>query len=141
MRASDPPSPLRFAELRGVRAVANPAAIDVVRWPSSSIVIRIAPDEVFVIDAVPDDAASLVEHDPHAIVEWETMFRGAWLDAGQLDALVHKLEWALPLDRPALAQGMACGLAVKIVLLEDRTMLIVSSSAFHEVPERLGAVA
>lgn len=141
MHASDTPSPLRFTDVRGIRAVAAPAAIDAVRWPPDSIVLRIAPDEVFVIDATLDDAARLAEHDPYAIAEHETMFRGAWLEPAQLEALVHKLEWALPVERPALAQGMACGLAVKVVLLEDRTMLIVSSSAFHEVPERLGAVA
>jgi hypothetical protein len=36
---------------------------------------------------------------------------------------------------------MACGLAIKVVQLEERTLLIVSGSALHEVPERLGAVA
>lgn len=78
--------------------------------------------------------------DPHAIVEDETMFRGAWLDEAQLEALTHTLEWPLPTDRPAMAQGMAVGLAIKIVLLAERTLLIVSGSAFHEVPDRLGPV-
>ena len=141
MPASDALEPMRFTTLMAVRITAKPAAIDAASWPAGAIMVRVAPDDALVIDATVDDAAAVAAADPHAIIEPEAMFRGAWLDAGQLDALVHKLEWALPLDRPALAQGMACGLAVKIVLLEDRTMLIVSSSAFHEVPERLGAVA
>ena len=141
MPAPDRPAPMDFRPLRGVRVTAKPTAIDAVAWPPSAIVVRIAPDDVLVIDATPDDAAAVSGLDPYAIVEHETMFRGAWLDAAQLAALVHKLEWALPSDRPSLAQGMACGVAIKVVLLEDRTLLIVSGSALHEVPERLGDVA
>lgn len=141
MPAPDRPAPMDFRPLRGVRVTAKPAAIDAVAWPPSSIVVRIAPDDVLVIDATPDDAAAVIGLDPYAIIEHETMFCGAWLDDAHLAALVHKLEWALPGERPGLAQGMACGLAIKVVLLEARTLLIVSGSALHEVPERLGDVA
>jgi hypothetical protein len=141
VHAPDHPAPLQFRPLVGVRVTAQPVALAAITWPSSAIVVQIAPDDVFVIDATLDDAAAVTGLDPYAIVEHETMFRGAWLDAAQLAALVHKLEWALPSERPSLAQGMACGLAIKVVQLEERTLLIVSGSALHEVPERLGAVA
>jgi sarcosine oxidase subunit alpha len=101
----------------------------------------VAPDDALVIDATVDDAAPVATHDPYAIIEPEAMFRGAWLDDAQLEALTHKLEWPLPAERPALAQGMVYGLAIKLVLETDRTLLIVSGSAFHEVADRLGAVA
>ena len=133
-------APLRFASLTGVRITATPSAIDAVTWPAASIPVRIAPDDIFVIGASIDHGAAIVAADPHAIVEDETMFRGAWLDAAQLDALTHRLEWPLPDHRPSLAQGMAVGLAIKVVLLAERTLLIVSGSAFHEVPDRLGPV-
>lgn len=141
MPAPDQPQPLQFRPLVGIRATAKPTAIDSVVWPSAAIVVRVAPDDVLVIDATLDDAAPITVADPYAIVEHETMFLGAWLDPSQLAALVHKLEWVLPSERPSLAQGMVCGLAIKVVQLAERTLLIVSSSAFHEVPERLGAVA
>jgi hypothetical protein len=132
---------MRFSTLFCVRITAKPAAIDAVAWPSHAIMVRVAPDDALVIDATVDDAAAVAAADPHAIIEPEAMFRGAWLDDAQLEALTHKLEWPLPTTRPALAQGMVCGLAIKLVLQADRTMLIVSGSAFHEVPDRLGAVA
>lgn len=141
MPASDALEPMRFRTLMGVRITAKPAAIDAVTWPAAAIMVRIAPDDALVIDATVDDAAAVAAHDPHAIIEPEAMFRGAWLDAAQLAALTHKLEWPLPTTRPALAQGMVCGLAIKLVMQADRTLLIVSGSAFHEVPDRLGAVA
>jgi len=139
--ASDALEPMRFATLFAVRITAKPAAIDAVTWPAGAIMVRVAPDDALVIDATVDDAAPVAAHDPYAIIEPEAMFRGAWLDDAQLEALTHKLEWPLPAERPALAQGMVCGLAIKLVLETDRTLLIVSGSAFHEVADRLGAVA
>ena len=141
MPASDALEPMRFTTLFGVRITAKPAAIDAATWPADAIMVRVAPDDALVIDATVDDAAPVAAADPHAIIEPEAMFRGAWLDAAQLEALTHKLEWPLPTQRPALAQGMVCGLAIKLVLEADRTLLIVSGSAFHEVADRLGAVA
>lgn len=135
------PAPLALAALRGVRITATPAAIDAVTWPHSALLVRIAPDDAFVIDATIDDAAVVADHDPHAIIEDEPMFRGTWLDDAQFAALVDRLEWPLPAVRPALAQGMVSGLAIKLCLLADRTLLIVSASVLHEIPDRLGAVA
>lgn len=130
-------APLRFAPLPGVRVTATPASIDGAAWPQQAVVVRIAPDDVFVAGATVDDAAAVLTADPHAIVEPETMFHGAWLDDGQLRRIEQLLEWPLP-ARPAVAQGLVAGIAVKLVLLADRTLLVVSGSVLHEVPERLG---
>jgi hypothetical protein len=138
---SEDVQPLAFAPLRGVRVTASPAAIDSVSWPSAAVVIRIAPDDAFVIDATLDDAAAVITGDQHAIVEDEAMFRGAWLDQHQLESVIDRLEWALPDARPALAQGMAAGLSIKLWLEAGRTLLIVSGSVIHEVPDRLGALS
>jgi hypothetical protein len=129
--------PFEFFALRGIRITAAPAAIDAATWPSSAIVIRIAPDDAFVIDASLDDAVGIIAADPHAIVEDEPMFRGAWLDGAQLAHLADRLEWPLPTDRPVLAQGMAAALSLKLWLEPDRTLLVVSESMLHEVIERL----
>jgi hypothetical protein len=135
------PEPLTFVRLRGVRLTARPAAIDRAQWPPLAIVVRIAPDDAFVIDAGLDDAGQVAHLDPHAIIEEESMFCGAWLSAPQLQHVVERLEWPLPTARPALAQGMAAGLSIKLWLEDERTLLIVSGSVLHEVPERLGPVA
>jgi hypothetical protein len=138
---SSGPAPLRIAPLRGVRVTAHPAAIDGVAWPLATTVIRIAPDDAFVIDGSVDDANAALAHDPHAIVEDESLFVGAVLDARQLAALVERLEWPVPASRPALAQGMAAGLSIKLWLDHDLTLLILSASVLHEVAERLGPVS
>ncbi len=138
MPASEPIGAPVFAALRGVRLTARPAAIDAATWPADAAVLRIAPDDAFVAGASLDDAAAVLAADPHAIVEDEPMFRGAWLDDAQLQAFTHLLEWPLP-DRPGLGQGFAAGLAVKLALLADgRSLLVVSASVLHEVPERFG---
>jgi hypothetical protein len=135
------PDPLTFVRLHGVRVTARPEAIDGAQWPPAAIVVRIAPDDAFVIDVGLDDAGQVAHLDPHAIIEDEGMFCGAWLNARQLQHIVERLEWPLPSARPALAQGMAAGLSIKLWLEDERTLLIVSGSVLHEVPDRLGPVA
>lgn len=137
MHAPDPAA-LRFERLNAVRITAAPAAIDALNWPARAIPVRIAPDDLLVVDASLDTARLVLDHDPHAIVEPEPLFCGAWLDDDQFARLVERLEWPLPAHRPSMAQGMVAGLAVKIVQLTDRTLLIASVSVFHEIPDRLG---
>lgn len=76
------------------------------------MVLRTAPDEVFAV------GASAVEiSDPHAIVEPEAGFVGRWLTDAELAALVvPHLEWPLPTERPALAQGSVAGVPARIWL-------------------------
>lgn len=131
-------APLRFARLNAVRITASPAALDALAWPDRVIAVRIAPDDLLAIDATIDIATAVMAHDPHAIVEPEPLFCGAWLDDAQFERFVARLEWPLPAHRPSMAQGMVDGLAVKIVQFVGRTLLIASVSVFHEIPDRLG---
>jgi hypothetical protein len=132
--------PLAVRDVAGVRITAHADAIDAAVWPQQAIVVRIAPDDVFVIDASLDDAAQVGQRDPHAIIEDESLFCAAWVDAEQLHRIEDMLEWPLPDTRPALAQGMAAGLAIKLWLDVDRTLLIISKSVLHEMAERFGPI-
>ena len=88
--------------LRGLRVVADPAALDGARWHGDGVtVLRFAPDDAFAIDADDVDV-----DDEHAIIEPEAGFAGAWLG---LDEVVGHLEWSVPTERPALAQGSVAG--------------------------------
>ncbi len=119
--------------LTGWRIIASPAALDAAPWPQRSQVVRISPDDVFLIG----DDEPTVPGDPWAIVTPERGFSSATvLD---LDALAEQhIEWALPAARPALAQGQIAGVPAKLVLRADgSTQLLVASAARHELQERL----
>lgn len=130
--------------LRGLRVVADPAALDGARWTAAGgdaapggttvTVLRFAPDDAFAIDA-----AAVKVDDPDAIVEEERGFLGGW---GELDAIRSHLEWSLPADhvRPALVQGSVAGVPAKLWLpADDDRVLVVTAAACAEVlAERLG---
>ena len=122
--------------LRGWRIIADPAALDAAPWPVGSHVVRISPDDVFVIG----EPEPTVPADPHAIVTPELGFSGAALTAEQVEHIaLHHVEWALPGQRPALAQGQIAGVPAKLVLHEDGSaLLLVACAARHELEERLG---
>jgi hypothetical protein len=127
--------PLSFAALVGWRIIADPAALDVAPWPSGSHVVRISPDDVFLIGA----AEPAVPADPHAIITTEHGFSGAALSAARTDDIaLHHIEWHLPHHRPALAQGQIAGVPAKLVLHADGSaMVLVACAARHELEERL----
>ena len=118
--------------LRGVRVVAEPASLDRATWAGDGItVLRFAPDDVFAIGAT-----SVELDDEHAIVEDEVGFVGVWLDA---DVLEPHLEWPLPTERPALAQGSIAGVPAKLWLPDDGDSLLVTAAAYaDELTSRLG---
>ena len=61
--------------LRGVRVVADPAALDRAAWAGDDVtVLRLAPDDAFAIGAT-----SVTIDDEDAIVEDEDGFVGVWL--------------------------------------------------------------
>ena len=132
MPACEPP---RFEPLVGWRVIAEPAALDAAPWPPGSQVVRISPDDVFLIGA----PIPAVPADAHAIVTPEHGFAGASLDAQQLaHVTLHHVEWHLPADRPALAQGQIAGVPAKLVLAVDGSaQLLVACAARHELEERL----
>jgi len=99
--------------LRGLRVVADPSALDAARWHGRDVtVLRFAPDDAFGIGA-----ETVSVDDGHAIVEAEAGYVGAWRAVGDLEP---HLEWPLPAERPALAQGAIAGVPGKVWLPADR---------------------
>lgn len=123
--------------LHGLRVVADPAALDAARWDSAPgradppIVLRFAPDEAFAIGAT-----GVTLHDPHAIVEDERGYVGAWCS---FDAIRPQTEWSPPTDRSAIAQGSIAGVPAKVWLPDDGDVLVVATAAHAGgLAERLG---
>jgi hypothetical protein len=120
--------------LRGTRVVADPAAIDALLagLPVATVVIRPAPDDAF-LDGVAVEDVHVA--DPHAIVEREPGFVGAWCT---LDDLRPHLEWSPPSARPALAQGSVAGVPAKLWIVDDERVFLVTAAAHADVlAERL----
>jgi hypothetical protein len=117
--------------LRGLRVVADPAALDAARWEGVDVtVLRFAADDAFGIDA-----RSVEVDDPDAIVESEVGYVAGWLP---IDDLLGHVEWALPTDRPALAQGSVAGVPAKLWLVEgDEGLLLTAAAYADELGRRL----
>ena len=116
---------LALDRLRGLRVVADAAALDRATWTGDDVtVLRFAPDDAFAIGATAVDI-----DDAHAIVEDEVGFVGAWLDAAEIEP---HIEWSLPVDRPALAQGSVAGVPAKAWLPADGPALLLTSAAYAE---------
>jgi hypothetical protein len=117
--------------LRGLRVVADPAALDAARWQGTDItVLRLAPDDAFAIGA-----ESVEVDDEHAIVESEPGFAGAWLP---LETVAHHVEWSLPRERPALAQGAVAQVPARVWLPDDGDALLITAAAYaDELASRL----
>ncbi|MCU1392711.1 MAG: hypothetical protein JWM34_1139 [Ilumatobacteraceae bacterium] len=131
MRACD----VTFETLDGWRIIAEPGALDTATWAADATVVRISPDDAYVIGG-----AQPALSDEHAIVTPEHGFVGATVDADQLSTLVdHHIEWQLPAERPALAQGQIASVPAKLVLHDDGSaLLLVATAAHHELAARIG---
>ena len=122
--------------LVGLRVVADPDALDAARWEmpdgaDAPIVLRFALDEALAIGA-----RAVILDDPHAIVEDERGYVGAWCP---FDAIRPQTEWAPPSTRPALAQGSVAGVPAKVWLRDDGDVLVVVTAAHAAgLAERLG---
>ncbi len=124
----------RFHRLEATRIVAAPEALDAAAWPPDAVALRIAPDEVLVTGEVAAGAVA----DPHAIVERETGFSGAWLTAEEAaDALARACAWEPPSERPAFAQGAVAEVPVKLWLEDHRSLWIVPTPYAHDLTEQL----
>jgi len=117
---------LALDRLHGLRVVADPAALDAARWHGAHdvTVLRLAPDDAFAIGA---DAVDI--DDEHAIIEQEAGFAGAWLP---VEAIAHHLEWSLPPERPALAQGAVAQVPARVWLPDDGDALLVTAAAYAD---------
>lgn len=131
-RSPESGATVEFERLRGLRVVADPAALDAARWSGEDVtVLRIAPDDAFAIDAT-----GVEVDDEHAIVEPEVGFSGAWVE---LDAVRRHAEWAIPKERPALAQGNVATVPAKVWLpdADGPTLLITAAAYADELAGRL----
>jgi hypothetical protein len=118
--------------LPGLRVVADPAALDAATWRGAGkvTVLRLAPDDAFGIGAAEVDV-----DDEHAIVELEPGFAGVWLP---LEVVAQHVEWSLPTERPALAQGAVANVPARIWLPDDGDALLVTAAAYaDELESRL----
>jgi hypothetical protein len=123
--------------LWALRVVSTPEALDHAHYEGDVIVLRIANDEAIAIGAVHAELT-----DEHAIVEVESTFVGWDLSLAEFDGIVHRhVEWPLPAERPALAQGLVAGLPLKFWIDHDRVLMISSNGLVHEVVDRLGVPA
>lgn len=115
----------------GIRVVADPAALDGARWTGERVVVlRIAPDEALALGATGAEVS-----DPHAIVEAEAGFVGGLVD---LERVLAHVEWALPVERPALAQGSIAGVPARLWLTDGGALLVVQAAWAEELAERIG---
>jgi hypothetical protein len=118
--------------LPGLRVVADPGALDAATWRGAGdvTVLRLAPDDAFGIGATEVDV-----DDEHAIVEPEPGFAGVWLP---LDAIADHVEWSLPTERPALAQGAVANVPARVWLPDGGDALLVTAAAYaDELESRL----
>jgi hypothetical protein len=107
----------------GLRVVADPSALDAARWAGDAVtVLRFAPDDAFAIGA-----RSVELDDADAIVESETGFVGAWVP---LDHVLPHLEWPLPAERPALAQGSIANVPAKLWLPREGDALLLTAAPY-----------
>jgi hypothetical protein len=128
------PAPER---LSAMRIAAARSALDAARWPKDAIVLRVAPDEVLVIAAEAMRVTSNDIADPHAIVEPETGFAGAWISSAETARLLERhCAWEWRQHAGGLAQGAIAGLPIKIWFEADRALWLVPE-AFAADFERL----
>ncbi len=119
--------------IRGLRVVANAAALDAARWSGADVaVLRFAPDEALALGATGVD----IDDDADAIVVAEAGFSAGTVT---LDVVLPHLEWSLPAERPALAQGSIAGVPVKLwIPTDDGTGFLVVAAAYaDELLDRL----
>ena len=132
---------LALETVAGTRVIASPATLDAAAWPSSAIVLRFAPDDVFIIGG-----ESISVSGESVIVAAEAGFSGAWLTADELAHVAAHIDWPLPTERPAFAQGFVASVPAKLYLTGtasgsdggDRVALLLTNTPYaHELRERL----
>jgi hypothetical protein len=121
---------LALEPLHGLRVVADPSALDRASWRGDLdvTVLRLAPDEALALGA-----RSIEIDDEHAIIQDEAGYAGAWLTAEEFEASVlPRIEWPLPEDRPAVAQGSVAGVPSKLWLRATGGALLVVQVAYAD---------
>lgn len=129
--------------LLAMRAVATAESLDRAAWPSDAVPLRIAPDEVLVIDAT-----KAVVEDPDAIIEPERGYVGTICTVFDRPSVQGHTDWPIPSDRGVLAQGKIAGVPAKVWTLPrpagviqldgDDFLLVVQTCYANELRSRLG---
>lgn len=116
--------------VRGLRVVAEAAALDASRWSGADVtILRLAPDEAFALGATEVDLA-----DAHGIIEDEVGYMAGPVDLAEVSS---HIEWSLPTERPALAQGSIAGVPGKLWLTDGGALLVVHAAYADELLDRL----
>jgi len=131
---------LELEPVQGVRVVASPEALDSAVWNPEDVTLvwRFAPDEAFGWRAGSPETSVRVD-DPHAIIELEHGFCGAYLLPADVAELRRHCEWAWPDERPAMVQGSIAGIPVKVWLapFDNGDCLLVAAAYADELASRL----
>ena len=122
--------------LRAQRIVAAASAIDRLvetRIAPGALVLRISPDEAIVVGS----PAGPVD-DAHAIVEDESGLSVIRFSAQAFDEKVRPhIEWEVPRDRPASAQGLVAAVPCKVWLDTEVVLVICATAVIDELAQRL----
>ncbi len=128
---------LELLQLDAWRVVATPDVLDAAADVAD--MIRIASDEALFVGE--DSPAMLVSADSSTIVEPDAGWSGAWMSESSFVMMcAHAIDWKLPTNRPALAQGLIAGVPGKVWMTEDSddVLLLVPWALAYELIERLG---
>lgn len=119
--------------IAAVRVAASPEALDAAGWPADATALRIAADEVLVVDAL-----DVTAPEPHAIVFPDTGWVRFRLTPVEGVALLEAAA-AWPPPASGLGQGMVAGVSAKVVVGSDGWWVIVSGTVATEFGERVDA--
>ena len=97
--------------------------------------MRLAPDDLLTQAAISQAEVA----DPHAIVEPECGFSGAWLDRSEIPALQALCGWEFPEHGPVFVQGHLAGIPLKLLFTGDRVLVVTPVVTAHHLARRLAA--
>ncbi|MGB1505991.1 MAG: hypothetical protein ACPHIC_04155 [Acidimicrobiales bacterium] len=117
-----------------VRVVAVPEALDAATWPADATEMRLAPDEVLLLDVLDATAP-----EPHAIVFPDTGWVRFTLSP---DVGAQLFEGAATWPPPSLGfgQGAIAGIPAKVFVEADCWSVVVPAGLASDFEDRLGGV-
>ena len=129
---------IAFSSVQGHRVVASPDVLDAALWPHACWVLRLAADELLLLDDTAADSVMPTVADPFAIIEAESGFCEGWCDRARFDEIVRPhIDWAIPSTRPAFTQGLVAGVPCKLWFADEGILILCSTSHVHELEARL----
>lgn len=130
-------SALRREVVAAVRVSAAPDHLDGAGWPADATVLRVAADEVLLLDALDATAP-----EPDAIVfpdmGWVRFVAPAAVGE---EVMARCATWPPPTaDSPALGQGMVAGIPAKLVVGVGEWWFVVQAVVADEFEQRIREV-